>query len=448
MDKARPKNQKVTKDSLRRKILESVKRYAKLAHAKLPFIPGKSPVPVAGRVFGAEEIQALVDSSLEFWLTADHFNETFQDLLGKFLGAKYVATVNSGSSANLLAVAALLSPTLGASKLKPGDEVITTAVAFPTTVNPILLYGLVPVFVDVDLSTYNAAPEAVEAAITKKTRAIVLAHTLGNPFEADKIRKIADKHGLWLIEDCCDALGSTLHGKKVGTFGHIGTLSFFPAHHITTGEGGAVFTSDPKLSRIMESLRDWGRDCWCPPGKDNSCQKRFEHQMGKLPRGYDHKYVYSHAGFNLKITDMQAAIGCAQMARLPQFIRQRKNNFKYLKSRLAHLKDYFLLPSATAGSDPAWFGFPVTIQSSARFSREDLLRFLNARKIGTRLFFAGNIIKQPYFEGRIFRASGALANSDAVMARSFWIGVYPGLTKPMLDYAVAEIEKFVRGICG
>lgn len=448
MDKVSSPDPKVTKESLRCRILKSVRQYAELAHPKRPFIPGKSPVPVAGRVFGAEEIQALVDSSLEFWLTADHFNETFQNLLGRFLGVKHVTTVNSGSSANLLAVAALLSPTLGESKLRPGDEVITTAVAFPTTVNPILFYGLVPVFVDVDLSTYNATPEAVEAAITKKTRAIVLAHTLGNPFEADKIRKIADKHRLWLIEDCCDALGSTLHRKNVGTFGHIGTLSFFPAHHITTGEGGAVFTSDPKLSRIMESLRDWGRDCWCPPGKDNSCQKRFDHQMGKLPKGYDHKYVYSHAGFNLKITDMQAAIGCAQMARLPGFIRQRKNNFKYLKARLAHLENCFLLPDATEDSDPAWFGFPVTIRPSVRFSREDLLRFLNAHKIGTRLFFAGNIIKQPYFEGRTYRVSGVLPHSDTVMEKSFWIGVYPGLTKTMLDYVGAEMDKFVRGSRG
>lgn len=435
----------MTKESLRQQILEWTGQFAEIAHAEAPFVPGQTPVPVAGRVYGSEEIRALVDSALEFWLTAGHFNDSFQELLGEFLGVKHVATVNSGSSANLLAVAALLSPVLGASALKPGDEVITTAVAFPTTVNPVLFYGLVPVFVDVDLATYNALPESIEAAITKKTRAIVLAHTLGNPFEVETIRKLAEKHGLWLVEDCCDALGSTIRGKNVGTFGHIGTLSFFPAHHITTGEGGAVFTSDPKLARIVDSLRDWGRDCWCPPGHDNSCRKRFSHQMGQLPPGYDHKYIYSHAGFNLKMTDMQAAIGCVQMSRLAEFIRKRKENFNYLKTRLAPFSDYFLLPVATRGSDPAWFGFPLTVQGSAPFSREDLLRFLNEQKIGTRLFFAGNITKQPYFKDVHYRVSGSLANSDIVMERSFWLGVYPKLTRPMLDYVVSKIDEFVRG---
>ena len=434
----------VNAEELRQKILELVEEYALLAHQPPAFEPGASPVPVSGRVYGPEDVRTLVDASLDFWLTSGRFNEAFESRLAQFLGIKFVSTANSGSSANLLAVSALTSPLLEERALKPGDEVITAAASFPTTVNPILLNGLVPVFVDIDIPTYNPPAKKIAEAITQKTRAIVLAHTLGNPFELDAVTELARKHNLWLIEDCCDALGSTYDGKLVGSFGHIGTLSFYPAHHITMGEGGAVFTANPKLKRIIESFRDWGRDCYCDPGKDNTCGKRFEWQLGKLPKGYDHKYIYSHAGFNLKITDMQAAVGLAQLDHLEGFIAKRKQNFKFLKSRLKKLEEVLILPEAAPQTDPAWFGFPITIRETAAFQRPELLRYLDQNKIATRLLFSGNITQQPYFEGRNYRISGELKNTDLVMKNSFWLGIYPAITEEMLDYTASALEKFLR----
>ncbi|MBE0447661.1 MAG: lipopolysaccharide biosynthesis protein RfbH [Actinobacteria bacterium] len=429
---------------LRQQILELVGQYAELAHAPKPFIPGKSAVPVSGRVYGKEEMKSLVDAALDFWLTTGRFNDAFEKRLEAYLGVKHVLTTNSGSSANLLAVAALTSPQLGDRALKPGDEVITVAASFPTTVNPLLQYGLIPVFVDVDIPTYNIDPALIEAAISEKTRAIIAAHTLGDPFDLKEIMRIANKCNLWVIEDCCDALGSTYNGQLVGIFGDIGTLSFYPAHHITMGEGGAVFTNDSKLKRILQSLRDWGRDCFCDPGRDDSCGKRFEWQLGTLPKGYDHKYIYSHVGYNLKITDMQAAIGLAQMDRLPIFVEARKKNFHYLKGELSDLGEILALPEATPNSDPSWFGFPITLREDAPFAREDLLRYLNNRNIGTRLLFAGNITRQPYFIDQKYKVSGDLKNTDIVMNRTFWVGVYPGLTEEMLDYMVRCMREFVK----
>lgn len=433
-------------EELRSKILTWVGEYSALVHASEPFIPGVSPVLVSGRVFGPQEVEYLVDSALDFWLTSGRFNERFEKRLEEFLKVPFVSTTNSGSSANLLAVASLTSPSLGERALRPGDEVITTAVSFPTTVNPLLLYGLVPVFVDITIPTYNASVDEIESAISDRTRAIVLAHTLGNPFDLGRIMKLVEKYNLWLIEDCCDALGSTYKGQGVGSFGHLATLSFYPAHHITTGEGGAVATQNPRLNRIAESFRDWGRDCYCDPGKDNTCGKRFEWQLGDLPKGYDHKYIYSHAGFNLKITDMQAAVGLAQMERLEQFITLRKNNYSFLRSRLEKLEELFILPEPTPQSDPAWFGFPLTLREGAPFARRELVQYLDQHKIATRLLFAGNITRQPYFAQRNYRVVGGLENTDAVMERTFWVGVFPRLTEEMLNYTVSVMEKFVQEV--
>lgn len=424
-------------------ILELVRAYAEKKLSPSPFIPGQTPIPPSGKVLGAEEIVNLVDASLDAWLTTGRFNDAFENKLATYLGVPHVLTCNSGSSANLLALSALTSPQLGERALRPGDEVITAAAGFPTTVNPILQNGLVPVFVDSEIPTYNPSPASIEAAITLKTRAIMLAHTLGNPFDAQALRELADRHGLWLIEDCCDALGSTLHGRKVGTFGHLGTLSFYPAHHITMGEGGAVFTVDPKLKRILESFRDWGRDCWCNPGCDNTCGKRFDWQLGGLPAGYDHKYIYSHLGYNLKITDMQAAIGLAQLDRLDDFITTRKRNFAELQELLSGLQDFLVLPKATPGSDPAWFGFPVTLRDEAPFDRVTLLRYLDQHKIGTRLLFAGNLTRQPYMAGRHYRVAGVLENSDRIMNNTFWLGIQPALGSDMLTYVANRIKSFV-----
>ena len=437
-------NTTLSAEALRQRILGLVEEYAGLAHEVSPFEPGVTPIPVSGRVYGAEDIRSLVDASLDFWLTTGRFNEAFEKKLSEFLGIKFVLTANSGSSANLLAIAALTSPFLGDRALRLGDEVITAAASFPTTVNPLLFYGLLPVFVDVGIPTYNARAKDVEAAITSKTRAIILAHTLGNPFEAGEIQRLAQKHNLWLVEDCCDALGSTYDGQKVGTFGDIGTLSFYPAHHITMGEGGAVFTKNPKLKRILESFRDWGRDCWCDPGKENTCGKRFGWELGKLPKGYDHKYIYSHAGYNFKITDMQAAVGLAQMDRLDDFIAKRKRNFKFLKDGLKKFERYFILPEPTENSDPSWFGFLMTHRENAPFQREELVQYLNQNQIATRLLFAGNITKQPYFVNRNYRVSGSLKNTDQIMLRTFWIGVYPKLTEEMLDYVIMIIGNFMQ----
>ncbi len=434
-------------EELRNTILDLTEEYCAGSHAPEEFVPGKRPVPVSGRVYGAREMRSLVDSALDFWLTTGRFNEAFEDRLSEYIGVQYASTANSGSSANLLAVAALTSSHLGDRALKPHDEVITTAVNFPTTVNPLLLYGLLPVFVDVHVPTYNALAGDVEKAITKKTRAIILAHTLGNPFEVEKVTALAQKHNLWLIEDCCDALGSVYGERKVGTYGHLGTFSFYPAHHITMGEGGAVCTSNPRLQRIVESFRDWGRDCWCATGQDNTCEKRFGWQLGSLPKGYDHKYIYSHAGYNLKITDMQAAVGLAQMDRVEEFVEARRRNFNFLLSQLKAEEEHFILPEATPNSEPSWFGFPLTLRTGCPFTREDLLRWLNDRKIGTRLVFAGNIIRQPYFANRPHRVSGSLENTDTVMRDTFWLGVYPGLTQEMLAYVVQSVHEFLETVC-
>ena len=429
-------------EQLRAQILELTARYAELAHAKKPFTAGQSPVPVSGRVYGAPEMQALVDSALEFWLTTGRFNDMFEKRLAKILGVYHVLTCNSGSSANLLAATALTSHLLGDRALKPGDEVITCATGFPTTVNPLLQNGLVPVFVDVDIPTYNIRPELIEAAVTDKTRAIMVAHALGNPFDLDVVMSVAKKHNLFVVEDTCDALGATYNGKPVGTFGDIGTVSFYPAHHITMGEGGAVFTNGATMKRILESIRDWGRDCWCNPGCDNTCKKRFGWQLGDLPFGYDHKYTYSHLGYNLKITDMQAAVGHAQLDRLDDFIARRRANFTYMKTALKAHEDIFILPEATPNSDPSWFGFVITMRDNAPFARDDLLKYLNDKKIGTRLLFGGNLIRQPYMKGRNYRVHGTLENSDKVMRDTFWLGVYPGLGTSEIDYIVDMIGQF------
>jgi len=431
-----------TKEHLRAQIAELVREYAELAYAPRAFEPGKMAVPPSGKIIGTKELQLMVEASLDGWLTTGRFNDAFEKRLAEFLGVKHVLTTNSGSSANLLAFSALTSPKLGARAIQPGDEVITVAAGFPTTVNPILQFGAVPVFVDVQLGNYNIDPAKIEAAITPKTKAIMLAHTLGNPFDLGVITTLVKKHKLWLIEDCCDALGSTYAGKRCGTFGDIGTLSFYPAHHITMGEGGAVFTNDDHLRRIVESLRDWGRDCSCQPGKDNTCGKRFCQKLGDLPYGYDHKYTYSHLGYNLKISDMQAACALAQMERLDEFIATRKTNFAYLEERLKNCEESLLLPAATPNSSPSWFGFPITLKASANVKRVDLMQYLDQNKIGTRLLFAGNLTRQPYMKGRNYRIVGELTNTDIVMNNTFWIGVYPGLSHEMLDFSIDRIRSF------
>lgn len=432
----------MTPNEIREQILTLVDRYAEAAFTLKAFEPGATTVPSSGKVIGAAELKNMVEASLDGWLTTGRFNDAFEKRLAQFLGVKHVLTANSGSSANLLAFSALTSSNLGERAIKPGDEVITVAAGFPTTVNPILQYGAVPVFVDVHLPTYNIDASLIETAVSEKTRAIMLAHTLGNPYDLTEVTRIAGKYNLWLIEDCCDALGSTFDGRLVGTFGDIATLSFYPAHHITMGEGGAVFTNNSKLSGILESVRDWGRDCWCDPGKDNTCGKRFGWQLGSLPTGYDHKYTYSHLGYNLKVTDMQAACALAQMDRLPGFIEARKRNFAFLKERLKSCEEFLILPEATADSDPSWFGFPITIRNEAGVSRVDLLEYLDQYKIGTRLLFAGNLTRQPYFEGRTYRVSGELKNTDKIMNDTFWVGVYPGLSGSMLDCIGERLETF------
>lgn len=431
-----------TKEQLREQILKLVAEYGALASQPKAFVPGETVIPPAGKVVGAPEMAMMVDASLDAWLTTGRFNDEFEAKLAKLLGVQFLITVNSGSSANLVAFSALTSPKLGERAILPGDEVIGVAAGFPTTVNPILQFGAVPVFVDVELGTYNIDVTKLEAAISPKTKAIMLAHTLGNPYNLDVITAICKKYNLWLVEDCCDALGSTYHGKMVGTFGDIGTMSFYPAHHITMGEGGAVFTNNPELKAIAESFRDWGRDCYCAPGKDNTCGKRFCWKLGTLPEGYDHKYTYSHLGYNLKITDMQAACGVAQIDRAMGFVQARKDNFKFLKERLQSCTEFLILPEATEHSDPSWFGFPITIKAGANVARVDLLQYLDQHKIGTRLLFAGNLTRQPYMVGRNYRVSGELTNTDVVMNDTFWIGVYPGLTKEMLEYAATKIEEF------
>ena len=430
--------------SLRLQILDLVGRYAEIAHAPKPFVAGSSPVLVAGKVYGAEEMRSLVNSSLDFWLTTGRFNDAFEERLAKFLGLRFALTCNSGSSANLVAMTALTSPMLGKERIRPGDEVITCATGFPTTVNPTIQNGLVPVFVDVDIPTYNIRPDRIGAAVSERTRAIMVAHTLGNPFDLDTVMAVAKKHDLYVIEDSCDALGATYNGKIVGTFGDIGTVSFYPAHHITMGEGGAVFTNDEIIKRALESVRDWGRDCYCAPGKDNTCKKRFQWKLGDLPRGYDHKYTYSNLGYNLKITDMQAAVGLAQMDRLGGFIAARRGNFLYLRSVLKRYEEFFILPEATPKSNPSWFGFPITRRDGAPFTRDELVQFLNEKNIHTRLLFGGNLLRQPYMKDRAHRVVGSLESSDKVMHDTFWLGVFPGLGRPQFDYIAEQFEGFMR----
>ena len=428
---------------IRQKIAALVEEFAQLKYTAQTFKPGETVIPPSGKVLDAAELKSMVEASLDGWLTTGRFNDAFEKKLRDFLGVKFLITTNSGSSANLLAFSALTSPKLKERAIKPGDEVIGVAAGFPTTVNPILQFGAIPVFVDVDIATHNIDVTKIEAAISPKTKAIMLAHSLGNPFNLKVILEICKKYNLWLIEDNCDSLGSRFNGQLTGTFGDIGTLSFYPAHHITMGEGGAVFTNNAELKMIIESFRDWGRDCYCQPGKDNTCGKRFCWKLGDLPEGYDHKYTYAHAGYNLKITDMQAACGLAQMDKLEGFIQARKDNFKFLYERLKSCQDFLILPEATPNSDPSWFGFLMTIKPEANIRRVDLLSYLDQEKIGTRLLFAGNLTRQPYMQGRNYRVSGDLTYTDTVMNDSFWIGVYPGLTEEMLNFTATKIESFL-----
>ena len=431
-----------TVESLRKDIADLVKEYAELQYVKQDFEPGKDIVPPSGKVIGTTELQYMVDASLDGWLTTGRFNDQFEEELANFIGVKSLITVNSGSSANLVAFTTLTSPKLGDRAIKKGDEVIGVAAGFPTTVNPIVQFGAIPVFVDVDLKTHNINAELIEAAITPKTKAIMLAHTLGNPFNLEKVKELCNKHNLWLIEDCCDALGAEYDGKHVGTFGDIATCSFYPAHHITMGEGGAVFSNNSELMTIAESFRDWGRDCYCKPGCDDTCGKRFDQQLGSLPQGYDHKYTYSHLGYNLKISDMQAACGLAQLKRLPEFIKKRNANFAYLSNRLSTLTDFIELTTPTENSKPSWFGFPITVKGDSGVNRVDLTKYLDQNKIGTRLLFAGNLTRQPYFEDIEYRVVGDLINTDITMSRTLWLGIYPGLDTTQLDYIAEKMEDF------
>ncbi|MFN8173167.1 MAG: lipopolysaccharide biosynthesis protein RfbH [Candidatus Nanopelagicales bacterium] len=426
----------------REAILRDVREFATESLASREFVPGESPVPVSGKVLDGDDIAALVDASLDGWLTAGRFTEQFQRSLARYVGARGSVFVNSGSSANLVALSALTSPKLGKRALKEGDEVLTVAMGFPTTVNPIIQNRLTPVMVDVELGTYDAIPDRLREAVGPRTRAVMMAHTLGNPFDLGVVRELCKEHGMWLVEDSCDALGSTYEGKRTGSFGDTATVSFYPAHHITTGEGGAVFFRSPLVKKQVESFRDWGRDCYCETGHDNTCLKRFEWQLGDLPEGYDHKYIYSHIGYNLKATDMQAALGLSQLAKLDHFVERRKENYRHLTSRLDGVEG-LLLPRATPGSDPSWFGYPITLDPELPVNREALLRFLDARHIGTRLMFAGNILRQPAYRNVEARVVGDLTNTDIVMRRTFWVGTYPGLTEPMLDYIADSICEFI-----
>jgi CDP-6-deoxy-D-xylo-4-hexulose-3-dehydrase len=430
-------------ESLRKQILELTSEFHAEAFAPRKFVPGTSNVPVSGKVIDAADISAVVDSALDGWFTTGRWAKDFERKLARFVGVRSASLVNSGSSANLVALSALTSPTLKERQLKHGDEVITVAAGFPTTVNPIFQNRLVPVFVDVSVPTYEIDVSKLEDARSDRTRAVMIAHTLGNVFDLDAVVAFCNRYSLWLIEDCCDALGSTYKGKHVGTFGDIATVSFYPAHHITMGEGGAVLTDKPALQVLIDSFRDWGRDCWCEPGVDNTCGKRFDWKLGTLPCGYDHKYTYSHVGYNLKATDMQAALGVSQIAKLPHFIERRKENFMYLKNALAPLQEFLVLPEATPDSDPSWFGFPIGVKITAPFTRDQLTRALDAAKIGTRLLFAGNLLRQPAYEGWDYRVVGEMKNTDYVMNNVFWLGVYPGLTFEMLDYIAATATSFI-----
>ena len=428
---------------LKEEILKLVDQFSKEKFTKVDFVPGESSVPVSGKVLNNEELKFMVEASLDGWLTTGRFNKEFEKKIAEFIGAKLAITVNSGSAANLVAFMTLTSPKLKDRAIVPGNEVISVAAGFPTTINPIIQFGAVPVFIDIDIPTYNIKVDDIESAITKKTKAIMIAHALGNPFNIKKIREICDKYKLWLIQDSCDALGAKFDGKPLGYYGDIGTVSFYPAHHITMGEGGLVFTNSIKLKKIAESFRDWGRDCYCETGQDNTCNKRFDWQLGNLPEGYDHKYTYTHMGYNLKITDMQAACGLAQLNKLDKFIKKRIENFNYLYSLFSKLNDYFILPIKTEGSEPSWFGFLLTIKDD-KIKRNELLKFLDEKKIGTRLFFAGNVTKQPYMIDKKFLIHSNLNNTDIVMKNSFWLGVYPGLEKEHLDYMYNSVCEFLK----
>ncbi|WP_353072121.1 lipopolysaccharide biosynthesis protein RfbH [Tunturiibacter gelidiferens] len=429
-------------EELREDILELVVAYHAEVFPERSFDPGTSSVPVSGKVIDGQDLKTLVDSALDCWFTTGRFANEFEKKLARFVGVRGCSLVNSGSSANLIALTALTSPKLGDRQLKPGDEVITVAAGFPTTVNPIIQNRLVPVFIDVTLPTLEVDVAQLESALSPKTRAIMIAHTLGNPFDLGAVMTFARKYNLWVIEDCCDALGATYRGQKVGTFGDLATLSFYPAHHITMGEGGAVLTNAPLLQTLVESFRDWGRDCWCEPGVDNTCGKRFDWQLGALPCGYDHKYTYSHIGYNLKATDMQAALGLSQLDKIEHFVQRRRDNFAYLREALAPLEEVFMLPIATEGSNPSWFGFPLGVREEAPFTRDQLVKALETQKIGTRLMFAGNLLRQPAYQGIELRQIGDLPNTDFVMRNVFWIGVFPGLTNVMLDHIVQTIVQF------
>src|SRR5665213_3164495 len=428
---------------LRDQILQLAERYFEETFRSKPFVPGESPVPVAGKVLDATDLRSLIDASLDCWLTTGRFAAQFERKFARYFDVRGASLVNSGSSANLLAFSALTSPKLGDRALRPGDEVITVAAGFPTTVNPIVQNRCVPVFIDITVPNYQADVSQLDAALGPRTRAIMIAHTLGNPYDLDRVASFAKQHNLWFVEDSCDALGATFKGRKVGTFGDLATVSFYPAHHITTGEGGAVLTNSPLLKTLVESFRDWGRDCWCAPGKDNTCGKRFDWQLGELPCGYDHKYVYSHIGYNLKATDMQAAIGVAQLKKLPGFIEARKRNWKTLRAALQPFEEFLILPEPTAGSDPSWFGFAITVRPDAPFSRAEITRHLEDNKIATRLLFAGDLTRQPAYKGIQHRVVGDLANTERIVSNTFWIGVYPGLTSAMLEYVVGQFEQFI-----
>src|SRR5689334_22979796 len=431
-------------DELRARARALAAEYYDAALRQPAFLPGESWVPVSGRVFDATELQYLIDASLDFWLTTGRFASQFEREFARTVGVRHAILCNSGSSANLLATSALTSWKLGDRQLQPGDEIITVAAGFPTTVNPAIQHGLVPVFLDVDLGTYDIDVTRLEEAISPRTRAIILAHTLGNPFNVDAVMALAKRHGLWVIEDSCDALGSTYRGKHAGTFGDLATVSFYPAHHITMGEGGCVLTNAPKMKTILESFRDWGRDCWCEPGKENTCGKRFDWQLGELPHGYDHKYIYSHIGYNLKATDMQAAVGVAQLRKLPRFIEARKKNFAAIREALSGSEEHFILPEPTPHSDPSWFGFPMMVRDDAPFLRRDIVEYLATKKIATRQLFAGNLLRQPAYRDIPHRVVGELANTDIVMQGTFWLGVYPGITDTMVDYVVDTVRQFLK----
>lgn len=429
---------------IRSEILGRLKEYHQAQFASKEFIPGETPIPVSGKVFDHEELELLVDSSLDFWLTTGRYAQEFEKKFAECFGLPFCLLTNSGSSANLLALSALTSPKLKERQLRPGDEVITVAAGFPTTVNPILQNQLVPVFLDVQIPTYNVDVEKLAAARSDRTKAIMIAHTLGNPYDLKAVSEFAKKHQLWLIEDCCDAAGSTYQGQHVGTFGDLATVSFYPAHHITMGEGGAVLTRSPALKRLVETFRDWGRDCWCEPGHDNTCGKRFSWKLGDLPEGYDHKYTYSHIGYNLKVTDMQAAVGVAQIKKLPQFIEARKRNFKRLSDGLASLEDRLILPKATAGADPSWFGYPITLRDANGTQRAVFQQYLDSKKIASRLIFAGNLVRQPAYADSKYRVVDSLEMSDTIMNQSLWIGVFPGITDQMIDYMVESISAYFK----